>query len=98
MDALFNALDEEVPFKLSANMAQILNGDTDKLRDLLLYKCHIETQKSGADVTYDNVHKLKLPKELEEAKQSLGDHLKILFSLIEGESFDVKDLKKIISH
>ena len=38
MDPLFHAIDEEVPFELCKNMAWILNGDIDMLRDLILYR------------------------------------------------------------
>ena len=96
MGPLFHAIDEEVPYELSNNIAWILNGDIDMLRDLILNRLHIETQNSRFKVTYDNVFKTDLPSDLEEEKQELGDYLKILFTLIEGESFDVQDLKKII--
>ena len=57
---------------------------------------HIETQDSKFKITYDNVYKVDLPKRLQSEKNDLGDYLKILFSLIEGESFDIDDLKSII--
>ena len=63
---------------------------------MTIFRLHIETQDRRLKITYDNVYKLDLPKELEEEKSDLGDYLKILFTLIEGESFDVHDLKSII--
>ena len=96
MDALFHAIDEEVPFELCTNLSWILNGDTDMLRDLILYRCHIEKGNTKFKITYDNVYKTDLPEEIEKEKQEMGDYLMVLFSLIEGESFDIGDLKKIL--
>lgn len=36
MDPLFHAIDEEIPFELSTNIAWIVNGDIEMLRDLIM--------------------------------------------------------------
>jgi len=36
MDALFHAIDEEVPFELCTSISWILNGDIDSVRDLII--------------------------------------------------------------
>ena len=96
MDPLFRAIDSEVPFELCKQISWVLNGDIDEFRDLLLNRIQIETHKTNFRLNYDNVYKVDFPPELERERADLGDYLKILFSLIEGESFDLQDLKKII--
>ena len=96
MDPLFRAIDSEVPFELCKQISWVLNGDIDEFRDLLLNRIQIETHKTNFRLNYDNVYKVDFPPELENERADLGDYLKILFSLIEGESFDLGDLRKII--
>ena len=38
MDALFHAIDEEVPFELCTSISWILNGDIDAVRDLIIHR------------------------------------------------------------
>ena len=38
MDALFHAIDEEIPFELSTSISWILNGDIDAVRDLIIHR------------------------------------------------------------
>ena len=58
----------------------------------------IQIQNSGnrININFNNVHKIKANKDLLENKIELEKYLKNLFNLIEGESFNLKTLKKIL--
>jgi hypothetical protein len=95
MGSFFSAIDDEVPTELCELMAFVISGDIDSLATMILHRIMIERQNAASEVTWDNVHKFDLNKDLDDEHDNLLDYLKVFISLIEGESFDLNDLKLI---
>ena len=74
-----------------------INGDVDSICDIIFKRIHLETQSEAVTVTWDNLHKLDLPPELETEKEGFIEYFRTLFSLVTGESFEHESIKKIFA-